>query len=593
MKIKRIIRNIRFFIPILFRENPFIVISMILIGVFQAINSLLWVVFPKFIIDELMGLKRLEYLGLILVSYAVIYFLTHQITMVLSQINHKRAMFVDFKIDKMFMDKIVRVDYFNIEDPEFADQMKRAKQGMSQYSNGIYSVIYTLQNIIYAVITIAGVLGIIIFSGQYLLILVTLVTIIINAIITGKLQNSEKKFNDTWVRHSRKLWYYTGAITGFRLQKDLRLYQAKEMINDASNREIKVAYAEYNKQAKYKQFWNALDTLASFAFTKFLAIVILAYAVYNSEAGMSIALFTMYLTSIETFYSSTGELIYSLKSYQQDCAYQEEFINIMEKESVFQDGNLPIDKIESIEFKNVSFKYPRTDNYVLKDISFKINNKEKISLVGLNGSGKTTLIKLLCRFYKLEEGEILVNGNNIDLYKYDDYMKLIGIVFQDFKVISFSIKSNVANNEDNQEKLYDCLERAQVLDKVLSLPNKENTYINKWFDKNGIEFSGGEMQKFAIARCLYKDSDLVVLDEPTSNLDPMAEAEIYYHFNDIIGHKLSFFISHRLSSCIFSDKILVLDGCKIAEVGTHKELMKNKNGLYSQMFNTQAEYYKS
>lgn len=171
-------------------------------------------------------------------------------------------------------------------------------------------------------------------------------------------------------------------------------------------------------------------------------------------------------------------------------------------------------------------------------------------------------------------------------------MKKLAVVFQDFYIISFSIKSNIACIDNNQEKLYDCLKRAGAYDLVMGLDRKEYTYINKWFDKTGIEFSGGEKQKFAIARCLYKNGDFIVLDEPTSALDPMAEAEIYYHFNDIVGKKLTLFISHRLSSCIFSDRILVLDGAQIVESGTHKELMNNENGLYKKMFDSQAQYYK-
>jgi ABC-type multidrug transport system fused ATPase/permease subunit len=363
------------------------------------------------------------------------------------------------------------------------------------------------------------------------------------------------------------------------------------MILDSSKKEIKEAYGEYKKISRKKQFWNGIDSFVTYFFTRFLSLILLGYAVYKKN--MTIAVFTMLYQSINTFDNSMSSLVYSIRTYVQDCAYQEEFINVMEKKSIFSDGILPIESFDTLEFRNVSFKYPRTETYILKNLDFKIDQKEKVSLVGLNGSGKTTLIKLICRFYSIDEGEILVNGININQYKYEDYMKLMAIVFQDFKVISYSIKSNVAILDENQDKLYDCLRRAQVLDKVLSLPNKENTYINKWFDKNGIEFSGGEMQKFALARCLYKDTDFIVLDEPTSSLDPMAEAEMYHHFKDIIGHKLTIFISHRLSSCIFSDRIFVLDGCNIVETGTHKELMSNKEGLYHQMFTAQGEYYKN
>lgn len=591
MKIKRIKRNLKFFIPLLFRLNPWIIVNTLLTAIFSSIRSFVWVIFPALIIEELMGAQDITNLGILVAAFALSIFLVNSFTNSLSMINQVNAAKADFMIEEMFTRKIMRVDYFNIEDPEFADQIKRAKEGMNKYSNGIYSFIYTLQNIIHSIITILGVIGIILVSKEYLIIIVTLVGVSLGSLIYSKIQNIDKKFNDNWVRHSRKLWYFNDGITTFRLQKDLRLYQAKQMIKDASRKEINIAYGKYNKIAVKKQILNGIDSFITYFLTRFVSLILLGVAVYNKD--MTISVLMMLYGAINTFDDSMSSFVYSLRSYVQDCQYQEEFINIMEKESVFSDGVLPIDSFETLEFKNVSFKYPRTDTYILEDLSFKIDNKEKVSLVGLNGSGKTTLIKLICRFYTLDEGEILVNGVNINQYKYDDYMRLMAIVFQDFKIISFSIKSNIAILEENQDKLYDCLKRAQVLDKVLSLPNKENTYVNKWFDKTGVEFSGGEMQKFALARSLFKDTEFVVLDEPTSNLDPMAEAEMYYHFKDIVGHKLTIFISHRLSSCIFSDRIFVLDGARIVETGTHKELMNNKEGLYHQMFTAQGEYYKT
>lgn len=590
-KLKLIKRNLKFFVPLLFRLNPWIILNTIINALIDSIHTFVWIIFPKLIIDELMGNQDIPKLIYIVLGFTISHFVLRSITTIIGQINRYNASKADFKIQAMFNNKIMMVDYFNIEDPAFADQVKRAKEGMNRYSNGIYSFIFTLQNIIFAIFTIVGIIGVIIFSQEYLVIIVSIIGVVLASIIYSKIQNSDKRFNDAWVRHARKLWYFNSAITNFRLQKDLRLYQAKEMVYDASQKEMKAAYGEFHKQAKHKQFWNGVDTFVTIFFTRLVSLILLGYSVY--QKNMSIAVFTMLYNSINTFDDTITNLIYSVRSYIQDCAYQEEFINVIEKESIFSDGVEPIDHFESLEFRNVSFKYPRTDTYILKNLSFKISNKEKVSFVGLNGSGKTTIIKLLCRFYPVDEGEILVNGLNINQYKYEDYMRLMAITFQDFKIISFSIKSNIAILDENQSKLYDCLRRAQVLDKVLSLPNKEYTYINKWFDKTGVEFSGGEMQKFAFARCLYKNCDFIVLDEPTSNLDPIAEAEIYYHFKDIVGNKLTIFISHRLSSCIFSDRIFVLDGATIAEEGTHKQLMSNKDGLYYQMFTAQAMYYKS
>ena len=333
-----------------------------------------------------------------------------------------------------------------------------------------------------------------------------------------------------------------------------------------------------------------IDVFGASFINQFLVLFLLVYSLY--QGNMTIATLTMLFGAINVLDNAMSNIVYSTRSYYEDCIYQEEFINFMETESVFKQGTLPIQNLHTIEFRNVSFKYPRTDTYILKNVSFTINDKEKISIVGLNGSGKTTIIKLLCRFFSVSEGEILINGIHIENYDNAQYMKLMAVVFQDFSIISYTVRANIAITENDQNKLYNVLERAQVLDTILRLPNKEHTYVNKWFNKRGVEFSGGEMQKFAIARSIYKDAQLVILDEPTSSLDPISEAEIYYKYNDVIGKKTSIFISHRLASCIFSDRILVLDGAHIVEEGTHKDLISNKEGLYHKMFTAQAEYYK-
>lgn len=592
MSKSRVLRNIRFFIPILIKVSPFTVFSMIFIALLQSVNSFLWVILPKLLIDELMGNKDIKIIIVIVFAFALIRFLVNVGIRFLSFINSYQARRAEFYIDKMLNDKVMAIDYFHIEDPLFSDKLARANKGMNQHSSGIYSFINSVQNILRAAISVLGVIGIIFYSKEYLVILVSIVGVLLNTYTFTKIQKFDKEFNDSIVRHNRRLYYYNKNITNFRMQKELRLYNAKKMILDVCNKENNEAFTKYRKHSNKVAFFNFIDTTFMYFVTRFLTIALLTYSVYQNHDFTSIATLTMLVTAIYTLDNESANLIYSTKDYLQACKYQEDFIDLMEMKTIFKEGKLPIEAIESIEFQNVSFKYPRTDTYILRDLNFKIGNKEKVSLVGLNGSGKTTLIKLLCRFFPVDEGEILVNGVNIDFYDYNDYMKLMAIVFQDFKIISFSIKSNIAIVEDDQDKLFDALKRAQVLDKVLSLPNKENTYINKWFDKTGVEFSGGEMQKFAIARCLYKDSDLVILDEPTSALDPLAEAEIYYRFNEIVGKKLCIFISHRLSSCIFSDRILVLDGARVVEEGNHQSLIKNKSGLYCTMFNSQAEYYK-
>uniref|UniRef100_UPI0030795D70 ABC transporter ATP-binding protein n=1 Tax=Zhenhengia sp. TaxID=2944208 RepID=UPI0030795D70 len=243
------------------------------------------------------------------------------------------------------------------------------------------------------------------------------------------------------------------------------------------------------------------------------------------------------------------------------------------------------------EFKNVWFKYPQAEDYTLKDVSLTLNSREKMSIVGQNGAGKTTFIKLLCRLYEPEKGEILINGVNVKEYAFDEYTKLLSVVFQDYKLFSFTIKENMSFNQAcNEEELEIALQKSGVRDKVASLDKGVETSLYKNFDKEGTELSGGEMQKLAIARAIYKNAPIVVLDEPTAALDPYAEYEIYAKFNELVKNKTAIYISHRLSSCRFCDKIAVFDKGRLIEQGTHTEL-KEQDGKYAQMWKAQAQYY--
>ena len=244
-----------------------------------------------------------------------------------------------------------------------------------------------------------------------------------------------------------------------------------------------------------------------------------------------------------------------------------------------------------IEFKNVSFKYPGANQYALENVSIKIENGSHLAVVGRNGSGKTTFIKLMCRLYDVTDGEILINGENIQAYTKESIINLYSVVFQDFKIFSVSLKDNVcASTALDTDRLYTCLENANIKERVERLPNKENTYLYQDLVQNGVEISGGEAQKLALARALYKDAPVVVLDEPTAALDPIAENEIYSRFNSFVQSKTAIYISHRLSSCVFCDTIAVFDHARLVESGTHTALLA-ADGQYAALWNAQAKYY--
>ena len=250
------------------------------------------------------------------------------------------------------------------------------------------------------------------------------------------------------------------------------------------------------------------------------------------------------------------------------------------------------DRNYEVEFRNVSFKYPGSDEYALRNLSIKFKIGSRLAVVGRNGSGKTTFIKLLCRLYDPTEGEILLNGADIRKYSYSDYLSIFSVVFQDFRLFSFPLAQNVAVAEEyDSGKVIGCLEEAGFGQRLATLSQGIETPLYKDFDEKGVEISGGEAQKIALARALYKDAPFVILDEPTAALDPIAEAEIYAKFNDMVGDRTAIYISHRLSSCRFCDVIAVFDKGQIVQKGSHEELAADAAGKYYELWNAQAQYY--
>lgn len=295
--------------------------------------------------------------------------------------------------------------------------------------------------------------------------------------------------------------------------------------------------------------------------------------------------------------SGSKEFLASINSIINNNKYLQLYIDFLNIESENHKGTIPVEKRDDdeyeIEFKNISFKYPGTDTYALKNVSIKLNIGERLAIVGMNGSGKTTFIKLLCRLYDPNEGEILLNGIDIKKYDYEEYMRLFSVVFQDFKLFSFLLGQNVAASMNYDEKyVKDILEKVGLEKRLNTMPKGIYTPLYKDFDEEGIEVSGGEAQKIALARALHRDAPIIILDEPTAALDPIAEFEIYSKFNEIVGTKTAFYISHRLSSCRFCHEIAVFNDGEIVQKGNHKELVKDEDGKYYELWNSQAKYYK-
>ena len=331
-------------------------------------------------------------------------------------------------------------------------------------------------------------------------------------------------------------------------------------------------------------------------FSKLQVLLIYLVVVSKSLLGaISIGMLSQYLGSLINFTSNLSKFLEGVALYKTNTPYAELMMDYLHKKSEFYNGSLTTekrsDKKYEVEFKNVSFKYPGTDNWVLKNINLKFDLGKKLAIVGQNGCGKTTFVKLLIRFYDVTEGEILLNGIDIKKYRYDEYLKIFSVVFQDFNLFAYPLAQNIASGMDyDEEKVVQSLKDVGMYEDVRKWDKGLDTYLYKDIDENGISVSKGQEQKIAIARALYQDSPFLILDEPTASLDPISEAEIYEKLGEIIKDRTAIFISHRLSSCKFSDKIIVFDKGEIAETGDHDSLI-SKNGMYKKLWDAQAEFY--
>ncbi len=338
-------------------------------------------------------------------------------------------------------------------------------------------------------------------------------------------------------------------------------------------------------------------TLVTFPLTALMNIVLAVYVGAKAYIGVfGIGSFVLYRGTVERFVGAVSELTGAIGRLRHNNIYLEELFSFLDLPDEMYKGTLSVEKRDDtryeIEFRNVSFKYPASDVYALKNISFKFHIGERLAFVGMNGSGKTTFIKLLCRLYDPTEGEILLNGIDITKYKYDEYLDLFSVVFQDFSIFGFTLGENVAaSSHYDRERVKDVLERVDFGERLKQYKNGLDTVLTRSSDNDGVDVSKGEAQKIALARALYKDAPFMILDEPTAALDPIAESEIYAHFNDIVTDKTAIYISHRLSSCRFCDNILVFHEGEIVQYGNHESLVADENGKYHELWHAQAKHY--
>jgi len=402
-------------------------------------------------------------------------------------------------------------------------------------------------------------------------------------------RNEIHKQSAPWLNRSK---FYMDMTASAEPQKDLRIYGQQKLIMEETGR-IVSAQRNIARQAGICVMKRGLFSQLIVAV---LGILVYGFAGLRAFAGIiSIGNVVTYAVSISRVSDAIYMLVQRIGWLKTTVDFAETYVDFMSLGQRKADGTIPMEKRRDnkfdVEFSHVSFKYPGSDTYVIKDLNLSFTIGEKMAIVGKNGSGKTTFIKLLCRLYDVTEGCIKVNGIDIRKYDYQDYCALFAVVFQDFSMFDFPLGENLAcSTEVDKECAMDALNRAGLGERVQELPNGLDTYVGKGFDEEGINFSGGEKQKMAIARAIYKNAPFVIMDEPTAALDPEAECEVFAGFDRMVGSKTAIYISHRLASCRFCEDILVFDKGQVVQHGTHEEL-EQQEGLYKELWDAQAQYY--
>lgn len=510
----------------------------------------------------------------------------------------------------MLREKALSLSYETAEDPELAERVAYLERTASMHGNigtvpryyrDLLGAALNMLACVSLVVSLAltwpptpGVLGALTSPAvaTLLLALVLLVALGGNTLVGRARGRLMAWVTSTHSSVENRLMYLINLVLyDRRVPKVARIYDMGDMLmrNIEKNQRASIDYFErwFDGERRIAVGTSAVNAVFTVASYVLVALKVLAGAI-------TVGAFTQYAGALAQFGSAYSALVQNNGDLRQCCGYLQEFLDFMDMDDPRPEGSIPVEKRDDgqfeLAFEHVSFRYPGTDAWVLRDVNLKIDTLGKLAVVGPNGAGKTTFIKLLCRLYDPTEGRITLNGVDIRKYDEEEYRDLFGVVFQDFKLFAFPVWENLAAGyERDDTRLWKALTQAGADDLVRGWPEGLETRLYKDLG-DGVMVSGGEAQKLALARALYKDAPVVILDEPTAALDPISEAEVYAGFDRMVEGRTAIYISHRMSSCRFCDDIIVFDGGRVVERGSHDDLLAER-GLYAQLWDAQASYY--
>ena len=502
-------------------------------------------------------------------------------------------------------DRMHGMEYEHLENPEVTLLREKIFGAMNATSSGLMSLYWISGSLITNVVDLVAsaaltfsmfrvvkgveVSGFLAFANSYWCTVLLTGILLAHGFLTVRFtkERTEKEMKElSGVAESNAYLFQVMGMRG----EDIMIFDLKKAMAKAHEKRVKAPWmVKWNRIAVRYGIIGILQGLIPD-----LAVFLVTAA--KAFLGMfGIGNFVLYRGTVKRFIHAVSELVSELTRLRENNQYLEQVYQFLDLPDDMYHGTLAVEKRDDIdyevEFRDVSFRYPGTDVWVLKHVDMKFKIGDKLAIVGENGSGKTTFIKLLCRLYDPTEGEILLNGINITRYRYDEYMSLFSVVFQDYQLFQFSLAANVSGALDyDGEKVRKCLIQAGFGDKLAQLEKGIDTVLGRDYENDGVDLSGGEEQKVALARALYKDAPFMVLDEPTAALDPLAEAAVYENFQRIVVDKTAGFISHRLSSCRFCDDVAVFHKGRLVQHGRHDDLVAQE-GKYQELWSAQAQYY--
>ena len=545
---------------------------------------------PKFIMDELLGPKRpgqlLAYTG-ILLGYT---FAAGALSSYFNWDGFTRRCRVDFAFGIQLHERLALADFEKLESPDFLDMQVKAKKFLYCDWHGFGYLLDCALNLLGQSLTLAGIAAIIATVNPLILLLFILLTAL-GALVESRAKKAAMRLSEEICADQRRCTYFDGLYGDSRYGKEIRLHGLTRWLTGKER--LFAGRANRNIQQQNDGYIRSGILRAAFTFLQQCAAY--GYLLWKTVAGqLSAGSFIMYTGAVTAFSSALRSAIDSfLEIGAYDFYYDrlDQYLSVPAR--LRESGHAPLPEGEHcIRFCHVSFRYPGQDGYALRDVNLELAPGETLGIVGENGAGKTTFVKLLTRLYDPTEGEILLDGVDIRTLDYDSYLSLFSTVFQDYQLFACSLKENVALAlPADDARIKQALRQAGLGEKLNSLPNGIESAIYKNFDPAGFEPSGGEGQKIALARALYRDAPIVVLDEPAAALDPRAEYALYQQLNRLAAGKSAVYITHRLSSAKFCDKIIVFDQGRVCEQGTHEELMA-LGGKYAGLFTLQAQFYR-